>query len=246
MAYKRVLLKVTGEAFKGEDGIIDARSAAYFTQEILQVVDGEHPVELAIVVGGGNIVRGDNLIKSLGIPKSLAHYAGMTATMINGLLLEGLLVSRLGWEKVRLMNSLDIQKASESFFFKRACSHLQKGRIVILAGGTGVPGVTTDTAAVQLAAQIEAEVVLKGTKVDFVCDRDPKNLQNGEQAIAFQDLTWDDFIAKKLTGILDLTAVAQAKTDKLPIIVFNFFKSENFARLLAGVNIGTRIGSPRY
>jgi len=232
--YSRVVLKLSGEALKGKDQIFDRRTLEFLADEIRSV---HSQVQLAIVIGGGNIVRGRYLTENFQTTPVVSDHIGMTATILNALLLEDFL-QRKGIE-TRVLSALVIDSVSEPYVFKRAIRHLEKSRIIILAGGTGSAGVTTDTAAVLRAGDLGAQIVLKGTKVDGVYDRDP---HKDQKAVFIPKLSYSKFLRMDLSGILDETAVAQAKAKGLPIRVFNIFQAGNLARALAGEEIGSLIG----
>lgn len=231
--FARVVLKITGEAIKGESHVFDRRALNYLAGEIASVY-GE--VELAVVIGGGNIVRGKYLIDNFQTSPVIADHIGMTATVLNALLLEDFL-QRQGME-TRLMTALEINAVAEPYIFKRAMKHLKLGRVVILAGGTGSAGVSTDTAAVLRASDIGADVMMKGTKVNGVFDSDPAT---NPDATLLPRLSYTEFLAKGLSGILDESAVAQAKMRGIPILVFNIFWKGNLLKAVAGEDIGSLI-----
>ncbi len=233
--YKRVLLKLSGESFcrGGESGIAMAE-VAVISEQIKRVV--ESGVELAIVCGGGNILRGkDFSALSAAINPSTAHYMGMLATVINGLALQDAL------EKVgvptRLQTAIRMEGVAEPFIRRRCVRHLEKGRVVILAAGTGSPFVTTDTAAALRAREIEADVVLKGTKVDGVYADDPvKN----PHAVRYSQISFQDVLKQNLQ-VMDAQAIHHCMEHEIPIVVFNYAKEGNVERVIAGEQIGTRV-----
>lgn len=231
--FQRVVLKLSGESLKGKNQVFDRQALGFLADEIRSAYQ---QVQLAIVIGGGNIVRGRYLTENFQTTPVTADHIGMTATILNALLLEDFL-QREGIE-TRVLSALAIDSVSEPYVFKRAIRHLEKGRIVILAGGTGSAGVTTDTAAVLRAGDLGAQIVLKGTKVDGVYNRDPAKDQ---KAVFIPRLSYSKFLRMDLTGILDETAVAQAKAKGVPIRVFNIFKAGNLAKALAGEEIGSLI-----
>ena len=231
--YQRVVLKLSGEALKGKDQIFGRQRLEFLADEIRSVYQS---VQLAIVIGGGNIVRGHYLIENFQTTPVIADHIGMTATILNASLLEDFL-QREGME-TRILSALRIDSVSEPYTFKRALRHLEKGRIIILAGGTGSAGVTTDTAAVLRAGDLSAQIVLKGTKVDGVYSQDP--VEN-PKAVFIPKLSYGRFLEMELTGILDETAVAQARMKSIPIRVFNIFRSGNLAKAVAGEEIGSLI-----
>lgn len=223
--YKRVLLKITGEAIQGQGKLFDRPALDLLADEIKSVAK---KVQLAIVIGGGNIVRGKDLIDNLQTKAVTADHIGMMATIINALILQDFL-EREGL-KTRVMTSIQVNQVAEPYIPRRATHHLEEGRMIILAAGTGNPGVTTDTAAILRASDIEADVVMKGTKVDGVYDRDP----NGDRANAqfLEKVSYADFLKMGLSGILDRTAVAQAEMKKMPIFVFRIFTEGNLLRAI--------------
>jgi len=231
--YARVLLKITGEALRSKERLFDRQALDFLTDEIRSV---HHQVELAIVVGGGNIVRGRDLIADFQTTPVIADHIGMTATLLNALLLEDFL-QREGVE-TRILSALEINAIAEPYVFKRALRHLEKGRAVILAGGTGSAGVTTDTAAVLRASDLGAQIMLKGTKVDGIFDQDPTRHPN---ARFLPRLSYQEFLALGITKILDETAVAQAKMKGIPILVFNLFQPGNLKRAVEGETIGSLV-----
>jgi uridylate kinase len=234
-AFKRVLLKLSGESFcrSGESGI-SMSEVASISEQIKRVA--ESSVELAIVVGGGNILRGKEFSDfSASINPSTAHYMGMLATVINGLALQDAL-ENLG-VPTRLQSAIRMEGVAEPFIRRRCVRHLEKGRVVILAAGTGSPFVTTDTAAALRAREIEADVVLKGTKVDGVYADDP---EKNPHAVRFSEISYQDVLQKKLK-VMDAHAIHHCMEHKIPIIVFNFKKVGNIERVIGGDHIGTRI-----
>ncbi|MBS0263967.1 MAG: UMP kinase [Planctomycetes bacterium] len=237
-AYKRVLLKLSGEGFcrPGESGIsMSAVGAA--SEQIKQVMSSG--VQLAIVVGGGNILRGKQFSAvSTTITAPTAHYMGMLATVINGLALQDALES-VGVQ-TRLQTAIRMEGVAEPFIRRRCVRHLEKGRVVILAGGTGSPFVTTDTAAALRARELDANVLLKATRVDGIYAEDP---EKNPHAVRYTDISYQDYLIQNL-GVMDAQAVHHCKDHDLPIIVFNYRRTGNIARAIAGEKIGTRVISP--
>jgi uridylate kinase len=234
-AYKRVLLKLSGEAFGhgGKSGInIDETlNIARVAQRI-----AKSGVQLAVVVGGGNILRGAQF--SAGgeiIKEATAHYMGMLATVMNGLALQQALEA-LGCE-TRLQTALRMDNVAEPFLQRRCLRHLEKGRIVILAGGTGSPFVTTDTAAAYRARELEVNILLKATRVDGVYSEDP---EINPHAILYDQLTYDQVLRDNLR-VMDMQAISTCREAKLPILVFNFKREGNIERAIAGHRIGTLV-----
>ncbi|ACZ61478.1 MULTISPECIES: UMP kinase [Dehalococcoides] len=234
--YKRILLKLSGEAFKGATGYgIDIPTVRSIAQEIKHIC--LMGVEVAIVVGGGNIWRGATAAKE-GIDRVSADYAGMLATIINALTLQDAL-EREGIV-TRTQSALAVQQVAEPYIRRRAIRHLEKGRVVIFAGGTGNPYMTTDTAAALRAIEIEASVLLMAkNKVDGVYTADPKK---HPEATLFQHLTHMEAINKRLQ-VMDATALSLCLDNKLPIIVFDLQSSESLVSAISGQPIGTLISS---
>jgi len=231
--YRRVVLKITGEALGGGGTLFDPAKVEYLVEEICSV---RGISQIAIVIGGGNIIRGSALKASLGTTGAVADYIGMTATIMNAMLLEDCL-KRRGAEAVAV-TSIPANALAEPYLFKKVIHHLERGRIVILAAGTGNAGVTTDTGAILRAGDLQADIVLKGTKVDGVYDKDPKAFRDAK---LLQKLSYQDFLVKNLSKILDESAVAQAKMKGMPIKVFDLFKPGNLRALLTGQDIGSTI-----
>ncbi len=226
-------MKVSGEAFSGEDAFgIEPKPLQRLGEELKSAVS--HGVQLAVVVGAGNLFRGTVVSKD-GIDKTTADYMGMVATVINGLALQSIM-ERLG-VSTRLQTALEMRQLAEPYIRRRAIRHLEKGRLVIFAGGTGSPYFTTDTAAALRAIEIRAQIILKGTKVDGVYSADPKKVK---EARRYQHLSFEDVLKKDL-NIMDATAIALCRENKLPIIVFDLFRKGNLKKVLEGANIGTLI-----
>lgn len=231
--YNRVLLKLSGEAFckEGAHGI-DIEEIKFIAKQIVKAFS--IVPQIAIVVGGGNIVRGHNLSKE-GVGEATSDYMGMLATVINALALQDIL-EREGVE-TRVLTAIPIQSVAEPFIRRRAIHHLEKGRIIILAAGTGSPHFTTDTAAALRATEIGAEVLLKATKVEGVYSDDPNKNPNAK---LFENLTYIDALNRRL-NIMDATAISMCMEYKLPIIVFNLRKEGNIVRVIKGEKLGTII-----
>ncbi len=235
LAYKRVLLKISGESFcrEGETGIAMAELSS-ISEQIKQVV--EVGVQLAIVCGGGNILRGKQFSEASDtIIPSTAHYMGMLATVINALALQDALES-VG-VATRVQSAIRMEGVAEPFIRRRCIRHLEKGRVVILAAGTGSPFVTTYTAAALRAREIDADIVLKGTKVDGVYSDDP---MKNPHAVRYTEISYKDVIAQNLQ-VMDAQAFHHCMEQKLPIIVFNYKKVGNILRAVTGYTIGTRV-----
>ncbi|NRS87121.1 uridylate kinase [Flavobacterium sp. 7E] len=231
MKYKRILLKLSGEALMGERqyGIDPVRLAEY-AEEIKQIHD--KGVEIAIVIGGGNIFRGV-AGASNGMDRVQGDYMGMLATIINGMALQGALEDK--GMLTRLQTALKIEAIAEPYIKRRAVRHLEKGRIVIFGAGTGNPYFTTDTAAVLRGVEINADVILKGTRVDGVYDSDP---EKNAEALKFDTISFEDVLKKGL-NVMDTTAFTLSQENKLPIVIFDMNKKGNLEKICAGDNIGT-------
>ena len=231
MPYKRILLKLSGEALMGNrtHGVDPERIKAY-CKEISELV--KTGVEIAIVIGGGNIFRGLSAASN-GMDRVQADYMGMLATVINGLALQSTLEE--SGIQTRLQTALKMESIAEPYIKRRAVRHLEKKRVVIFSAGTGNPFFTTDSAAVLRAIEINADVILKGTRVDGIYNLDP---EKNKDAIKFEHLTFDDAITKKLK-VMDSTAFTLSKENNLPIIVFNMNKPGNLKKIIDGKKIGT-------
>ena len=232
--YKRVVLKISGEGFAraGEFGI-DTQELELIAREILDAV--ELGVEVAVVVGGGNIIRGGTLAKEGRIDQSTADYMGMLGTVINGLALKEAL-QNLG-QPTRLLSAIEIPAVSEPFIKARALRHFEKGRVLVLAGGTGNPFFTTDTCAALRGTELKADVLLKATKVDGVYTADP---EKDPSAKRYETLKFAEAIERQL-GVMDLTALTMCFERKLPIVVFNFKEAGAIRRVVGGEPIGTLV-----
>lgn len=224
---KRVLVKFSGEALAGEGGFgIDTQILNYIAREIKELCD--NGVEIGVVVGGGNIIRGVSAAADGIIKRTSGDYMGMLATVINGVALQEAL-EHLDME-VRLMTAIEMKEIGESFIVRRAKRHLEKGRIVVFAGGTGNPYFTTDTAATLRASEIEANMIIKATKVDGVYDKDPAKY---DDAVKLNSISYDDAL-KDHIKVMDDTSIALAKDNKLPIVVCNMFEQGNLLRIING------------
>jgi uridylate kinase len=233
MAYKRILLKLSGEALMGDRQYgIDPIRLAEYAKEIKKIVDKK--IEVAIVIGGGNIFRGV-AGASHGMDRVQGDYMGMLATAINGLALQSALED--AGIQTRLLTAIKMDQVAEPFIKRRAVRHLEKGRVVILGGGTGNPYFTTDTAAVLRAIEIGAEVILKGTRVDGIYTSDP---EKDKTATKFKNITYKDAMAKDLK-VMDMTAFALSHENSLPIIVFDMNTKGNLEKIISGENIGTKV-----
>jgi uridylate kinase len=235
--YDRIILKLSGESFAppGQRGIS--------MQEVVDIAGqtyraAQSGVEIAIVIGGGNILRGAQFTAGTSsIQEATGHYMGMLATVINGLALQDALES-LGCQ-TRLMSTVRMDGVAEPYIRRRASRHLEKGRIVILAGGTGAPFVTTDTAAAQKAMELEADILMKATRVDGVYSADP---EQDSSATLYHQLTYREVRDKNLK-VMDSTAIAHCMEHDLPILVFNYRTDGNIERAVRGDDIGTLITS---
>ena len=235
MKYNRILLKLSGEALLGKNSYgIDNDRLVVYAEEIKEI--HKQGVEIAIVVGGGNIFRGLSGSKD-GIDRVQADYMGMLATVINGLALQNALENLN--IPTRLQSAIKMESIAEPFIKRKATRHLEKGRVVIFASGTGNPYFTTDSAAVLRAIEINADVILKGTRVDGIYNEDP---EKNKEAIKFDDISFEDTISKGLE-IMDTTAFTLSKENKLPIIVFDMNRKGNLTKVIMGEKIGTKVSS---
>ncbi len=232
--YKRILLKISGEGLCREGGFgLEASELTTVAKEIMQVA--QMGVQLAVVVGGGNFVRGETLSAAGHIQRATADYMGMLATVMNAMALQDMLET-LG-QPTRVASALTVSQVCEPFIRRRVIRHLEKGRVVVLAAGTGNPFFTTDTCAALRATELSAEVLMKATKVDGVYDSDPKR---NPQAKMYDRLTYKQVLADNLR-VMDMTAISLAMERKIPILVFNMKKSGNIARVASGERTGTLI-----
>ena len=233
MSYKRILLKLSGEALMGsrQYGIDPIRLAEY-ADEIKKIVD--KGIEVAIVIGGGNIFRGISGASN-GMDRVQGDYMGMLATVINGLALQSALED--AGILTRLLTAIKMEQVAEPFIKRRAVRHLEKGRVVIFGGGTGNPYFTTDTAAVLRAIEINADVILKGTRVDGIYSSDP---EKDKDASKFESITYKDVMNKGLK-VMDMTAFALSQENNLPIVVFDMNTKGNLQKVISGENIGTKV-----
>jgi len=233
MKYKRILLKLSGEALMGNQQFgIDPQRLEQYTSEIKKVK--ETGIELAIVIGGGNIFRGIQAEQSV-IDRVQGDYMGMLATVINAMALQSALEGAGIY--TRLMSGIKIDQVCEQFIRRRAIRHLEKGRMVIFGAGTGNPYFTTDSAASLRAIEIEADVVLKGTRVDGIYSDDP---EKNPEAKRFFEISYEEVIQKGL-NVMDMTAFTLCQENKLPIIVFDMNKPGNLLKIINGENIGTLV-----
>lgn len=233
MKYKRILLKLSGEALMGiRQYGIDPERLAEYAQDIKTITD--EGVEVAIVIGGGNIFRGVSGASN-GMDRVQGDHMGMLATVINGLALQSALEDAN--VPTRLQTAIKINEVAEPFIRRKAMRHLEKGRVVIFGGGTGNPYFTTDSAAVLRAIEIEADVILKGTRVDGIYNADPEKDSN---AVKFNSISFDEVLQKGLK-VMDTTAFTLSQENKLPIIVFDMNKKGNLFKVISGENIGTEV-----
>ena len=231
--YKRILLKLSGESLMGDKSFgLDPAMISYYAKEIKTIVDQR--VEVAIVIGGGNIYRGMNEAET-GIERAHGDYMGMLATVINGMALQA------GLEKIgvytRLQSAIKMEQIAEPYIRRRAIRHVEKGRVVIFGAGTGNPYFTTDTAGSLRAIEINAEVILKGTRVDGIYTADPEKVPTAEK---FETITFQECISKNLR-VMDMTAFTLCMENQLPIIVFDMNKPNNLMRVVRGEKVGTLV-----
>ena len=233
-AYKRILLKLSGEALQGEskDGGIDFPTLGRFCDEVAEV--SRMGVEVGLVVGGGNIFRGARGVDT-GLDRPTGDYMGMLATVINALAVHAALEHR--GVTTRVITAIEMRPIAEPYIRRRAMRHLEKGRVVIFGAGTGNPFFTTDTAAALRANEIGAEVLMKATQVDGVYDSDPKKNPNAKK---FDELDYTTVLRDNL-GVMDATAVSLCRENKLPILVFDLTSPGNILRILQGERIGTLV-----
>jgi uridylate kinase len=233
MKYKRILLKLSGEALMGsQDSGIDPDRISQYANEIKNIAD--QGVEVAVVIGGGNFFRGIDVEKS-GIERAQGDYMGMLATVINSMALQSTLESMNVY--TRLLSAIKMEEICEPFIRRRAIRHLEKGRVVILGAGTGNPYFTTDTAATLRAIELEAEVILKGTRVDGIYSSDP---EKDKSATKYDTISFSEVYEKGL-NVMDLTAFTLCNENKLPIIVFDMNKPGNLRKVIAGDTVGTLV-----
>jgi uridylate kinase len=232
--YKRVLLKISGEGFCPEGGFgIEAGELQNIAQQCVDVC--KTGVQLAVVVGGGNFIRGATFAEDGHIPRATADYMGMLATVLNALALQETMEA-LG-QPTRVMSAISVHSVAEPFIRRRAVRHLEKGRAVVLAAGTGNPFFTTDTCAALRATEIEASVLLKATKVDGIYTADPKK---DPTAVRYNNVGYEEVLEKKLR-VMDLTAITLCMERKIPLVVFDLKKPGNIARVVRGEDVGTKI-----
>lgn len=237
MKFKRILLKLSGEALMGDEGYgIDSKRLAQYAKEIKRIHD--QGIEVAIVIGGGNIFRGIQA-ESAGIDRVQGDYMGMLATVINGMAVQGVLENHGMF--TRLMSGINMEQVCEPFIRRRAIRHLEKGRVVIFGAGIGNPYFTTDSTASLRAIEIEADVVLKGTRVDGVYTSDP---EKNADATRYSNISFQEVYEKGL-NVMDMTAFTLCQENNLPIIVFDMNKEGNLYDLINGGEVGTLINSQK-
>jgi uridylate kinase len=232
--YKRVLLKISGEGFCHEGGFgIEAEELENIARQCVDVA--QMGVQLAIVVGGGNFIRGATFAEDGNIPRATADYMGMLATVLNAVALQETM-EKMG-QPTRVLSAISVYSVCEPFIRRRAVRHLEKGRALILAAGTGNPFFTTDTCAALRATEIQADVLLKATKVDGIFDSDPKKNRDARQ---YFDISYPEVLEKQLR-VMDLTAITLCMERKIPLVVFNLKRAGNIARVMRGEQVGTKI-----
>lgn len=237
MKFKRILLKLSGEALMGDEGYgIDSKRLAQYAKEIKRIHD--QGIEVAIVIGGGNIFRGIQA-EAAGIDRVQGDYMGMLATVINGMAVQGVLENHGMF--TRLMSGINMEQVCEPFIRRRAIRHLEKGRVVIFGAGIGNPYFTTDSTASLRAIEIEADVVLKGTRVDGVYTSDP---EKNADATRYSNISFQEVYEKGL-NVMDMTAFTLCQENNLPIIVFDMNKEGNLYDLINGGEVGTLINSQK-
>ena len=233
MLYKRVLLKLSGESLVGDNDYgIDSKMLSSYAQEINSIVDSG--MQIAVVIGGGNIYRGVQS-EGAGFDRVQGDYMGMLATIINGMALQSALESIN--VPTRIQTAIRMEQITEPYIRRRAIRHLEKGRVVIFGAGTGNPYFTTDTAATLRAIEIEADIILKGTRVDGIYSSDP---EKNDAAKKYDIISFDEVFNKKL-NVMDMTAFTLCKENKLPIKVFNMNKQGNLSKVCKGENVGTLV-----
>lgn len=232
--YKRILLKLSGETFLGKREYgIDPQFTQWLAREIIKATKGG--TQVAIVVGGGNIFRGTSAAEH-GLERTVGDYIGMLATIMNSLALQAALEKE--GQQTRVLSAIEIKDVAEPYIRRRALRHLEKGRVVVFASGTGNPYFTTDTAAALRALEIEAEIILKATKVDGVYDRDPTKNKGAKK---FESISFKDAITNREIEIMDNSALSLAMDHNIPIIVFDLMREGNIQKASSGEKIGTLI-----
>jgi len=235
MKYKRILLKLSGEALMGSKEYgIDPERLKQYAEEVAQVA--QKGVQIAIVIGGGNIYRGMNAVEN-GIDRVSGDYMGMMATIINGVALQNA-IEQAG-VLTRLLSALEINKVCEPYIRRRAIRHLEKDRIIIFVAGTGNPYFTTDTASALRAVEMDVDVLLKGTRVDGIYSADP---EKDPTAFKYNNVTYDEILQKQLK-VMDMTAFTMCKENKTPIVVFDMNQKGNLLKIIEGQELGTQVTS---
>ena len=238
MKFKRILIKLSGEALAGDQGFgIDPETISSISQELAEVA--KMGIQLAIVIGGGNIFRGVSA-SSKGMDRSSADYMGMLATVMNALAIQDALEKQ--GINTRVMSAITMREVAEPYIRRRAIRHLEKGRIVICAAGTGNPYFTTDTAAALRAMELKADAILKATKVNGVYDKDPVKHPDARM---FDRLTYIEVLQKRLK-VMDSTAISLCMDNNMPIVVFNLFETGNIKRIVSGEQVGTIVSSTEH
>ena len=238
MDFKRILIKLSGEALAGDQGFgIDPETISSISQELVEVA--KMGIQLAIVIGGGNIFRGVSA-SSKGMDRSSADYMGMLATVMNALAIQDALEKQ--GINTRVMSAITMREVAEPYIRRRAIRHLEKGRIVICAAGTGNPYFTTDTAAALRAMELKADAILKATKVNGVYDKDPVKHPDARM---FDRLTYIEVLQKRLK-VMDSTAISLCMDNNMPIVVFNLFETGNIKRIVSGEQVGTIVSSTEH
>jgi uridylate kinase len=233
--FHRILVKLSGEALMGAQGFgVDAEVAARIAQELSEIRD--LGVEVAVVVGGGNFIRGVSA-SAVGIDRVVGDHMGMLATVINALALQDALEKCSS--PTRVVTAIEMREIAEPFIRRRVVRHLEKGRVVILAGGTGNPFFSTDTAAALRGMEIKAELILKATKVDGIYDADPKKVADAK---FFPEITYLEVLSKRL-GVMDTTAISLCMDNSLPIVVFNLNVPGNLKRIVMGEKVGSLVAA---
>jgi len=231
--YKRVLLKLSGESLMGDNAFgLNPKILEQYANDIKTAIDAG--IQIALVIGGGNIYRGMNE-KETGIERAQGDYMGMLATVINGIALQSML-EKVGVE-TRLQSAIKMDQVAEPFIRRKAIRHLEKGRVVIFGAGTGNPYFTTDTAGSLRAVEINADAILKGTRVDGIYDSDP---EKNKDAVKFDKISFGDAISKNLK-VMDMTAFTLCQENKMPILVFDMNTPGNLFKILTGEKIGTLV-----
>ena len=233
LAFKRILLKLSGESLMGDKAFgLDPQMLEQYAKDIKSIID--IGVQVALVIGGGNIYRGMNE-KETGIERAQGDYMGMLATVINGIAMQSML-EKVGVQ-TRLQSAIKMDQVAEPFIRRKAIRHLEKGRVVIFGAGTGNPYFTTDTAGSLRAVEINADAILKGTRVDGIYDSDP---EKNKDAVKFEKITFQDAISKNLK-VMDMTAFTLCQENKMPIVVFDMNQAGNLLKVIEGNTIGTLV-----